>query len=265
MLAYGIAKGVEQHGSTLATWRIIFLVTGLLTVVIGVIFLFTVPDSQLNARFLKPEDRTLAVERVRVNRQGIGNKHFKFYQFKEALTDPLTWTLCFFSLVGDIPNGGLTNFFSQLVRNLGLLPLSLSKCNAHVLIETGTDRQLWIQSFGGPIVWRSCRSRRGSHPDFWRLASSQIWSSSAYRWYYTADFNLGHLFNVVSATFPQRRTACRVLYDADESYVRGCSAIPYIVERCRVYEKDNGGRHLLHRILCWQPDRYVNLCCISQD
>lgn len=57
----------------------------------------------------------LAVERVRINQQGIGNKHFKMYQFKEALKDPMTWAFAFYALVADIPNGGISNFFSQLV------------------------------------------------------------------------------------------------------------------------------------------------------
>jgi ACS family allantoate permease-like MFS transporter len=73
------------HGSSIAPWKIVFLVTGVLTAVIGCIFLFVMPDNQLNARWLSKDDRLLAVERVRVNQQGIGNKHFKLYQLKEAL------------------------------------------------------------------------------------------------------------------------------------------------------------------------------------
>ena len=92
-----------------------FLVNGCLTACLGMVFLYVMPDNQLNARWLKPRDRILAVERVRVNQQGIGNKHFKMYQLKEALLDPLTWAFVFFALTGDIPNGGISNFFSQLV------------------------------------------------------------------------------------------------------------------------------------------------------
>ena len=91
--------------------------TGLLTVCLGVLFLWIVPDSQLNARWLKQEDRVLALARVRVNQQGIGNKHFKIHQVKEALVDPMTWAFFFYALIADIPNGGITNFFSQLVRS----------------------------------------------------------------------------------------------------------------------------------------------------
>lgn len=115
LLAYGINRAVNTYGSAIEAWRVLFLVTGLLTVVVGVIFYFVMPDNQLNAIWLSPEDRILAVERVRVNNQGIGNKHFKFYQVKEAFTDPLVWGLAFFGFVGQLPGGGLGVFFSQLV------------------------------------------------------------------------------------------------------------------------------------------------------
>lgn len=74
LVAYGIARGTEAHGSSIEPWKIVFLAIGLLTVVVGVIFLFFMPDNQLNARFLTKDERLLAVERVRVNQQGIGNK-----------------------------------------------------------------------------------------------------------------------------------------------------------------------------------------------
>ncbi|WPH00622.1 Major Facilitator Superfamily [Acrodontium crateriforme] len=87
LVAYGIAKGTSgesYHG--LEGWKIVFLVTGLLTVVVGIIFLFTVPDNQMNARWLNEDDRVLAIERIRVNQQGVG---------------------------------GISNFFSQLIKSFG--------------------------------------------------------------------------------------------------------------------------------------------------
>ena len=121
-VAYGIAHGTSIHPASIAPWKIVFLVTGILTVAVGILFLFLMPDNQLNARWLSKEDRRLCVERVRVNQQGIGNKHFKLYQLKEALLDPLTWAFVFYALVADIPNGGLTNFFSQLIVSFGYTP-----------------------------------------------------------------------------------------------------------------------------------------------
>jgi len=121
-VAYGIARGSVIHGFTVAPWKIIFIFTGLLTSSIGILFLFIMPDNQLNARFLTKEERVLAVQRIKSNGQGIGNKHFKIYQFKEALLDPMVWAFVFYALVADIPNGGITNFFSQLIVSFGYTP-----------------------------------------------------------------------------------------------------------------------------------------------
>ena len=105
VVAYGIAVGCRKSGTVIEPWKIIFLVTGLLTMSIGFLFLWIMPDNQLNCRWLSKEDQILAIERVRVNQQGIGNKHWKFYQLKEALTDPLSWAFFFYALIADIPNG----------------------------------------------------------------------------------------------------------------------------------------------------------------
>lgn len=122
LVAYGFAHGASTYGFSIAPWKAIFVFTGALTMVSGITFLFVMPDNQLNARFLTPEERVLAVHRIKVNAQGIGNKHFKWYQMKEAFLDPMVWAFAFYALVADIPNGGLTNFFSQLIVSFGYTP-----------------------------------------------------------------------------------------------------------------------------------------------
>lgn len=119
LVAYGIARGSRLYGSKIAPWKALFIATGLLTSAMGILFLLFMPDNQLNAKWLSKRDRVLAIERVRANQQGIGNKKFKMRQLKEALTDPITWAFAFLSLAGNIPNGGLTNFFSQLIVSFG--------------------------------------------------------------------------------------------------------------------------------------------------
>jgi len=104
-VAYGIAVGCRKYGTIMEPWKIVFLVTGLLTTCLGIAFLWIVPDNQLNCRWLSKEDRVLAIERIRINAQGVGNKHFKWYQLKEALVDPLSWAFFFYALIADIPNG----------------------------------------------------------------------------------------------------------------------------------------------------------------
>ena len=38
---------------------------------------FFFPDSPANAWFLTPEERVIAIERIKVNQAGVENKHFK--------------------------------------------------------------------------------------------------------------------------------------------------------------------------------------------
>jgi MFS transporter, ACS family, allantoate permease len=95
------------------SWQLLFLVIGLFTAAMGVVFLYWMPDNQLNARFLTKEERIMAVERIRINQQGVGNKHFKWYQLREALTDPMVWAFVFYALVADIPNGWCCPVFQK--------------------------------------------------------------------------------------------------------------------------------------------------------
>lgn len=84
LVAYGITKGSRLHGSKIAPWKPLFITTGLLTSAMGLLFLLFIPDNQLNANYLSKSDRVLAIESVRANQQGIGNKKFKMKQLNEA-------------------------------------------------------------------------------------------------------------------------------------------------------------------------------------
>jgi len=119
LVAYGLSKGDAAGTLSMAGWKVVFLLTGLLTIAFGFVLLVFMPDSPLNARFLSPAEKAMAIERIRGNNQGVGNKHFKWYQVKEALTDPRTWLFVAYSLIADIPNGGLTNFFSIIIQSFG--------------------------------------------------------------------------------------------------------------------------------------------------
>jgi ACS family allantoate permease-like MFS transporter len=55
------------------------------------------PDSPVTAWFLTPEERVIAVIRLRHNQTGVENKHFKRDQFVEALCDPKTWLFAAFA------------------------------------------------------------------------------------------------------------------------------------------------------------------------
>jgi hypothetical protein len=55
------------------------------------------PDSPMQAKFLKGDDKLIAVERLRMNQQGIGSGVWKWDHVRECMIDPKTW-LWFFSI-----------------------------------------------------------------------------------------------------------------------------------------------------------------------
>lgn len=111
-LGSSIALGcfIHQGSFSIAGWKVLFIITGLLTVVLAVFFYFWIPDSPATAWFLNPEEKIQAAQRIKSNQQGFGNKHFKWSQFKEAWTDYRTYIYFFFGVAICVPNGGLTTF-----------------------------------------------------------------------------------------------------------------------------------------------------------
>lgn len=114
LIAYGLYE--KQDSYTLPAWKLVFVVTGVLTVFLGVVIMFHIPDTPTGAWFLTEEERVLVVERIRSNQQGFGNPTFKKEQFIEALTDHRTWLFFLFSIAHNIPNGGVTSFGSILLN-----------------------------------------------------------------------------------------------------------------------------------------------------
>jgi uncharacterized membrane protein YhhN len=58
------------HLADVFSTQIIYLFFGLITVIVGVASYFLVSDSPSQAKFLSPEDRLKAVERLKANQQG---------------------------------------------------------------------------------------------------------------------------------------------------------------------------------------------------
>jgi MFS family permease len=115
-IAYGLS-GVQ--GTSIAVWKILFLVLGLPTVITGVLYFWYMPDNQIQARFLNHREKLIAIDRIRGNFQGIGNQKWKWSQFLEAFRDPRTYLYALFSLLMNIPNGGITTFGSIIISSFG--------------------------------------------------------------------------------------------------------------------------------------------------
>ena len=87
----------------------VFLIFGSVSVAVGTIALLLLPDLPSTAKFLSERERAIAVDRVAVNRQGVKNHHFKWYQVWEAARDPKTWLLFIMAVGAQVPNSALTS------------------------------------------------------------------------------------------------------------------------------------------------------------
>lgn len=111
--------GQIPDSAPLAKWRYLYLITGSINVCYSIFILFMLPDSPMNARFLTPQERYYAVQRLSENRTGIASRVWKWNQVLEAILDPKIWLIFLFNIAINIPNGGLITFGSIIIKELG--------------------------------------------------------------------------------------------------------------------------------------------------
>ncbi|PSN69374.1 MFS general substrate transporter [Corynespora cassiicola Philippines] len=114
-----ISYGFQHYtGDRFNNWQIMFLVVGLVTISAGVVVILFLPDNPMSSR-LSHAEKVMAIERLRENNTGIENKHFKPYQFFEALKDPQVWLIAYITTAASIPNGAVGSFQSVLISSFG--------------------------------------------------------------------------------------------------------------------------------------------------
>lgn len=115
--AIGSIKGA------LPSWKYEFLVIGALCCGWGVVMFFMLPDSPVTAKLLTVKQRRMTIERLRENQTGVENKHMKVHQIKEAFMDYKLHLFFLLGVVGNIPNGGISNFGTIIIKGFGFSTL----------------------------------------------------------------------------------------------------------------------------------------------
>ncbi|KAJ6441352.1 MFS general substrate transporter [Purpureocillium lavendulum] len=129
---------IGQVRGPLEPWRYQFMVIGCVTSVWGILLWFILPDSPVNARFLSPRLRVVAIERLRFEQIGIENKTIKKDQIRETFTDPKTYFYMVMIFAVNLTNGATTGFGSIIVQSFGYPPLKT------VLLLGGAGATLFI-------------------------------------------------------------------------------------------------------------------------
>ena len=118
LIAYGTTYGGGAFGES-GAWRLLYIIFGILTVIVGVIVTLFMPNNPMAASFLNDHEKRIALERVRGNASGTAQRHFKWSQVKEAVFELRIWLVLAFVILTSIPNGGLSSFSSKILKGFG--------------------------------------------------------------------------------------------------------------------------------------------------
>ncbi|KAJ9155594.1 Allantoate permease [Pleurostoma richardsiae] len=115
-----IASFGFQHytGKEFTSWQIMFLVFGLITIATGITVMLVMPDNPMKSS-LTHDEKIWAIERLRENKTGIENKHFKPYQMLECFRDPQTWLISIITIASNVPNGAVSSFQATIIKGFG--------------------------------------------------------------------------------------------------------------------------------------------------
>ncbi|GAB1203098.1 hypothetical protein APSETT445_001724 [Aspergillus pseudonomiae] len=114
-----LGYGIGHIKGALSSWKYEFLIIGALCSIWGIVIVIFLPDSPVTTRYLSPREKRLAVERLRENQTGVENKTLKPAQIYEAFLDWKVWVFLLLGLSGNIPNGGISNFGTLILKGFG--------------------------------------------------------------------------------------------------------------------------------------------------
>ncbi|KAF2737794.1 MFS general substrate transporter [Polyplosphaeria fusca] len=117
LIAAGIFHGMSDVGG-LSGWRWLFILQGAVTFVIAVVGFFLLPDFPHDTKWLTPEERTLAHERMELDTVQNEGETSTWKGFQQAAKDPMVWIFAGMAHMHLAANG-FKNFFPTVVQTLG--------------------------------------------------------------------------------------------------------------------------------------------------
>ncbi|KAK5723959.1 hypothetical protein LTR17_013801 [Elasticomyces elasticus] len=141
--------GIGHIGGALPSWK--FLIIGALCCVWGVVMFIFLPDSPVTAKGLTQREKRIAVERLRDNQTGVENKHFKWYQVVDAVTDIKLYLFFFLGVVGNVPNGGISNFGTLIIKGFGFSTLVSKSMGVTLGCVTSRDHEVGHDAYASAL------------------------------------------------------------------------------------------------------------------
>ncbi|KAJ5356383.1 Major facilitator superfamily domain general substrate transporter [Penicillium concentricum] len=110
-----------QHvqNASLEGWRIMFLVLGLVTAVVGVLTFFFIPDTPMKAPWLSDSEKVALLQHVSENQTGVWSTTLNLKQIREAVFDVQLWILTVITVLISVSSGVVTTYSSTLIAGFG--------------------------------------------------------------------------------------------------------------------------------------------------
>ena len=105
--------------SAIAPWQLLYVTSGLLTLVSVPVIYMIIDSDVVSARFLTEEERPKAIERLRANQTGTGTNEFKWDQVVELLLDIKTYLFLALCIMVNTGQGVTIYFGPTLINNFG--------------------------------------------------------------------------------------------------------------------------------------------------
>lgn len=87
------------HNAEFQSWKILFVVLGCVTVLLGFGTTFVLPDSPMSARFLSDAEKAALLRHVASNQTGVMNTRFQPSQLLAAMGDVQLWLLALMTIL----------------------------------------------------------------------------------------------------------------------------------------------------------------------
>jgi MFS family permease len=134
-----LAFGVGHIDDQVRPWRWIYIILGICTFLWAIPIYFFLPDKISEAKFLTPEERQIAADRVIIAGTGsTEHSHWRLDQVKECLIDPKTWLIFSIELLTQMPNGGTQSFSNIVIQTFGFTNLQSTLINIPYSVLTAS-------------------------------------------------------------------------------------------------------------------------------
>lgn len=117
LIAAGIFHGLDKNMG-LAGWQWLFIIQGALSMFTALLAFYFLPDHPLTTRWLTPEQRQLAHDRIHTDTTDVREATSVWVGLRESLSDWRTWALCLMYNF-HLSSVGFQNFLPTVMQGLG--------------------------------------------------------------------------------------------------------------------------------------------------